>query len=306
MDSDVHYFSDTSILFFLPVLFIIAIFALVALVYMLKGINSKQSDFFLRMIIINMAVAALIQNTSRILLFIIFSINQWWNKTFCRIMEQIIETTTATVPFLLSSYFITFYNLQVSSSRFKISNVSLQIILFIVNWILPIIYWSIGVWVVKDAFNKYDDACIYEQPTVIFIHKICQLCMSVVGLIFGILIKIHYSKGKMDTETKIYLKIYLAISASYCCLIFINIITDQFDLGKFEPVYGIFHNCVFVILPTIFFVVFCCRRRKKNKSIFSQTTIDFDNASIIECSSESTTEFETEMIENVNTFCTDE
>lgn len=290
-----HFFSDSTIYFFLVILIISIIFAVITLIYIAKGISVKQSDFVLRLIIIQMAIATIIQNLSRVLLFILYNKNGLFGEKFCNTMEFLIETTTAIIPFLFSSYFITFYNLQISSSTFRISNKNLQIILFIINWILPIIYWAISIWSVESAFDEISTICNVQNTTMIMIHKGCGLFMSGLGVIFGILIKRHYAKGKMDSETKKNLKIYLGIIISYFSFFVLDVIfTSNFNMingetennqettiQKFLNFYEWFRNFVCVILPVIFFIVFCFSMRRINKSVFTPTTISFNNNSII-------------------------
>ena len=193
--------------------------------------------------------------------------------------------------------------------------------MFIINWILPIIYWTIGIWFVEGALDNPLVACNVIDTTLIMIHQGCGLIMSSLGLIFGCLIKRHYSKGKMTAETKKNLRIYLGIIISYFAFFLLDIILkSKFNTNnkentqstettettnKFIYFYDSFRNLVCVILPDIFFLIFCFSVKRTNKSVFKQTSIAFNNNSMIENSFDNKTVTETTN-NSEGKFCTEE
>lgn len=286
MKCKAYFFSEKSINAFLGLFCVSIVIAIIALIVISKGLKKDKNDLPLRIIVIQMSIAAIILNVARIILFIVFSKLWKGDLISCKILEQIIEPLTATIPFLFSSYFITLYNLLFDFSSKKISIIHLMIILAIVNWVIPIIYWVFAVWVVDDPFEDINIACNYCNNVIIIIHKVCGLVMSFVGLIFGFLIRKHYFKKDMNTETNCTTRIYLGISISYFLwflfeLIFLIIDSESNSWRNFMTFYRVFNNIVFVFLPNIFFMVFCFSYKRKKESAFTKTPIRFDNSSII-------------------------
>ena len=253
-----HVFDFGTIPIFLAVFCGLIIFCLIALYYMSTNIQKEQQDNALRIIIFQMIIATFIQNASRIILFIVTIFFSKCTQLFCQITESFIETTTATIPFLFSSYIIVYFKRIFPSSIAKLSITQLNIFLTFINWILPCLYWVMAIWL-SNGLHVYSDTCMYVNYTISLFHNGCCLLMNGIGLGVGYLMKRRLG-AKGDKESGLHNKVlfYIVMNVIYSTLFAVKIIVIIVNKkDNVDTAYNAFDNVIFCLLPAVFFVGFC-------------------------------------------------
>ena len=269
--------------------------------YMCSNVQKQKEDYALRIIVFQMIAATLIQNISRIIIFFILHYFKEMSHNACIITECFIETTTATIPLLFSSYILVYFKSIFPSSIIILSITQLNILLVITNWILPCAYWITAILVTEGLNTK--QFCMYMNTNVLIIHNVCCLFMNGVGVVIGSLMKWKLSsKGKnMETETKNKLSFYLVMNIIYSGLFVGKMFMLAFDNGETPKnpsgkgsenlwfvIYQTVDNISFCLIPAVFFAVFCfeckCIKIKHLKDEYIPNDLDssFGNKLVID------------------------
>ena len=262
-----HVFDFMTIPIFLVIFCALIILCVIAFYYMSTNMKKQKEDYALRIIVFQMIIATFIQNISRIILFVVVIFLYKCTKLFCQITESFIETTTATIPFLCSSYILVYFKSIFPSSIEILSITQLNISLVVMNWVLPCLYWVMAIWL-TDGLRVSNDTCIYSNQAISIFHNGCCLLMNGVGVGVGYLLNLKLSsKGKkMETGIKSKLFVYVVMNIIYSVLFAVKIILLIFEKkDNLYSVYNTVDNVIFCLLPAIFFVVFCfeCKCWKK-------------------------------------------
>ena len=262
-----YVFDFMTIPVFLVIFFALIILCAIALYYMSTNMKKQKEDHSLRVIVFQMIIATFIQNLSRIILFIVTIFFEQCTQLLCQITESFIETTTATIPFLFSSYIIVYFKRIFPSSIEILSITQLNISLAFVNWILPCLYWILAIWFSDGLIVRYD-TCMYSNYAISLFHNGCCLLMNGIGVGVGYLMKRRlWAKGKkMESGLKNKVFFYIVMNVIYSMLFAVRmtliIVNKKENAGS---VYDTFDNVIFCLLPAVFFAVFCfeCKCRKK-------------------------------------------
>ena len=262
-----YVFDFMTIPVFLVIFFALIILCAIALYYMSTNMKKQKEDHSLRVIVFQMIIATFIQNLSRIILFIVTIFFEQCTQLLCQITESFIETTTATIPFLFSSYIIVYFKRIFPSSIEILSITQLNISLAFVNWILPCLYWILAIWF-SDGLIVHYDTCMYTNYAISLFHNGCCLLMNGIGVGVGYLMKRRlWAKGKkMESGLKNKVFFYIVMNVIYSMLFAVRmtliIVNKKENAGS---VYDTFDNVIFCLLPAVFFAVFCfeCKCRKK-------------------------------------------
>jgi hypothetical protein len=285
-----YVFDFMTIPIFLVIFFALIILCVIALYYMSTNMKKQKEDYSLRVIVFQMIIATFIQNISRIILFIITIFFEQCTPLLCQITESFIETTTATIPFLFSSYIIVYFKRIFPSSIEILSITQLNILFAFVNWILPCFYWVLAIWF-SDGLIVHNDTCMYSNYVISLFHNGCCLLMNVIGVGVGYLMKRRlWAKGKkMESGLKNKVFFYIVMNAIYSMLFAVRmylIIVHKKE--SVNSVYNTFDNVIFCLLPAVFFVVFCfeckCRKKKhlKEDSIPNELDSSFEEENKME------------------------
>ena len=276
-----HVFDFMTIPIFLAIFCGLIILCLIALYYMSTNIQKQKQDNALRIIIFQMITATFIQNASRIILFIVTIFFSKCTKLFCQITESFIETTTATIPFLFSSYIIIYFKRIFPSSIVKkFSITQLNISLAFINWILPCLYWVMAIWF-SDGLKVYSDTCMYVNYAISLFHNGCCLLINGIGLGVGYLMKRRLGAKGNEMESGLHNKVlvYIVMNVIYSTLFAVKIIVIIVNKkDNVDTVYNTFDNVIFCLMPAVFFVVFCfecnCWKKKDEKEDSMRNRID--------------------------------
>ena len=260
--------------FYLSLSAAVCLFSIVAMVFIIKDWHTEDSH--LRNLALQMAFATFFQHLI-LIFFFVFTTLELATPGFCKTFFIVCETTYGTMSSILASFLLLLYLMLFKNKIFlRISNL-LQAIFFLINWILPLVYWILGILIEQPVVpHDKNTQCLLRHEYLMSIEESYNLVLSLVGVVIGVLIKMNYKSNSMLSKTKRHVITYIILNILYSLIYLSKLFSDNIKLtGMVKTVHRIISNLASYILPTMFFIMFCFDLKCKSKrTAFTQVDIN--------------------------------